>query len=158
MKDHPPLCDVHPPPPSKSKFCELHEKENSSGEQEVDSNASILRLHPRFITLEGKDNDEMVFGSVISSPRGNLSLQQALELANIYLDHAGKAQDVDISLVFCHDTEVSLLQAGKAAKHVHDQTMRYEIATGYIRLGRVLAIRGYRSEAQAIYKKAEKLG
>ncbi|KAF9349851.1 hypothetical protein BGX34_001564, partial [Mortierella sp. NVP85] len=100
----------------------------------------------------------MVFGSVISSPRGNLTLQQALELANIYLDHAGKAQDVDISLVFCHDTEVSLLQAGKAAKHVHDQTMRYEIATRYIRLGRVLAIRGHRSEAQAIYKKAEKLG
>ncbi|KAF9346331.1 hypothetical protein BGX34_004028, partial [Mortierella sp. NVP85] len=36
--------------------------------------------------------------------------------------------------------------------------MDHEIAFSYIRLGRVLAIRGYRKEAQAIYKKAEKLG
>lgn len=100
----------------------------------------------------------MMFGNVISSPRGNLSLQQALEIANIYLDHAGKAKNADIALVFCHDTEASLHQAGRAAKHAHDQTMHYEIATGYIRLGRVLAVRGCRKEAQAIYKKAEKFG
>jgi hypothetical protein len=100
----------------------------------------------------------MAFGSVISSPRGNLSLQQALEIANTYLDHAGKSQDVDIALVFCHDTEASLIQAGKAAKHAHDKSMDHEIVFCYIQLGRVLAIRGYRKEAQAIYKKAEKLG
>jgi len=101
----------------------------------------------------------MVFGSsVISSPRGNLSLQQALELANIYLDHAGKVHDVGIVLVLCHDTEASLLQAGKAAKHVLDKRMRLEVANGYIKLGRVLAIRGYLSEAGAFYKKAEKMG
>jgi hypothetical protein len=100
----------------------------------------------------------MIFGGVISSPRGNLSLQQALEVANTYLDHAGKTQDVDIALLFCHDTEASLIQAGKAAKHANNNSMDHEIAFGYIRLGRVLAIRGYRKEAQAIYKKAEKLG
>jgi len=100
----------------------------------------------------------MVFGSVISSPRGNLTLQQALEITNIYLDHAEKAQDADIVLVFCHDTETSLLQAGKAAKHTHDKTMDRDIATSYTRLGRVLAIRGYLTEAGAFYKKAEKLG
>jgi hypothetical protein len=100
----------------------------------------------------------MGFGSVISSPRGTLSLQQALELANIYLEHAGKTQDTDVSLVLCHDTEAALSQAKKGAKLGDDQTMRQGIASGYIGLGRVLEIRGRRSEAQAIYKKAEKLG
>jgi hypothetical protein len=100
----------------------------------------------------------MILGSVISSPRGNLSLQQALDLASAYLEQAGKAQDRDIVLVFCHDTEVSLFQARKASKRVDDQTMRHGVAMGYIRLGRVLAINGHLNEAKAIYKKAEKLG
>jgi hypothetical protein len=100
----------------------------------------------------------MGFGSVISSPRGNLTLQQALGLANVYLEYAGKAQDTDIALVLCHDTELALSQAKKGTKSGDDQTMRQEIATSYLGLGRVLAIRGYISEAQAIYKKAEKLG
>jgi len=101
----------------------------------------------------------MVFGSVISSSsRGNLTLQQALEIAHIYLEHAGKTKDPDIALVFCHDTEVSLSQARRAAKRSDDQAVRQEIATGYIGLGRVLEIRGHGSEAQAIFKKAEKLG
>ncbi|KAF9351382.1 hypothetical protein BGX34_000590, partial [Mortierella sp. NVP85] len=100
----------------------------------------------------------MGFGSVISSPRGNLTLQQALGLANVYLEYAGKAQDTDIALVLCHDTELALSQAKKGTKGGDDQTMRQEIATSYLGLGRVLAIRGYISEAQAIYKKAEKLG
>ncbi|KAF9361318.1 hypothetical protein BGX34_007209 [Mortierella sp. NVP85] len=99
-----------------------------------------------------------MFGIVITSPRGNLSLQQSLDLANIYLEFASKAQDPDIALTLCHDTEVSLLYAKKAAKHVEDKTVRHGIATGYIRLGRTLAIRGLLSESQAIYKKAEKLG
>ncbi|KAF9350565.1 hypothetical protein BGX34_001148 [Mortierella sp. NVP85] len=100
----------------------------------------------------------MGFGSVISSPRGSLTLQQALGLANIYLEHAGTVQDTDIALVLCHDTEAALSQAKKEAKHADDQTMRQGIASGYIGLGRVLEIRGRRTEAQAIYKKAEKLG
>ena len=74
------------------------------------------------------------------------------------MEQAVRAQDVDIALVFCHDTEASLHQARRAAKQAHDQAMRHEIAIGYIRLGRMLAIRGYFSEAKAIYKKAEKLG
>src|SRR4051812_21610366 len=100
----------------------------------------------------------MGFGSVVSSPRGNLTLHQALELANIYLEHAGKTQDTGIALVLCHDTEVALSQAKKGAKHGDAQTMRQGIASGYIGLGRVLEMRGRRNEAQAIYKKAEKLG
>jgi len=99
-----------------------------------------------------------MFGHVISNPRGNLSLEQALELANIYLEYAGKTKDPDVALVLCHDTEVSLFQAKKAAKHGDDQAVRQSIATGYIGLGKVLEIRGRRSEARAIFKKAEKLG
>jgi hypothetical protein len=99
-----------------------------------------------------------MFGHIVPNPRGSLSLEQALELANIYLEYAGKTKDPDVALVLCHDTEVSLFQAKKAAKHGDDQAVRQSIATGYIGLGRVLEIRGHRSEAQAIYKKAEKLG
>jgi len=99
-----------------------------------------------------------MFGHVVPNPRGNLSLQQSLDLANIYLDYAGKVQDPDIALVLCHDTEVSLFQAKRAAKHGHDQAVRQGIATAYIGLGRVLEIRGHRGEAQSLYKKAEKLG
>jgi hypothetical protein len=101
----------------------------------------------------------MVFGSVLSSSRGKLSHRQALELADIYLDHVGKTQDNDIVMVLCHDTEDSLHQAGKTAKHSRDnKNMRQDIATGYIKLGRALATRGYLTEAGAFYKKAEKLG
>jgi hypothetical protein len=100
----------------------------------------------------------MVFGHIVSSPRGNLSLQQSLELANVYLGNADKAQDPDIALVLCHDTEVSLFQAKKASKNAQDEVMRHGIATTYIGLGKVLDSRGHHSEAQAIYKKAEKLG
>jgi hypothetical protein len=81
-----------------------------------------------------------------------------LDLANIYLEHAGKAQDPEIALVLCHDTEVSLFQAKRAAKHAEDPTLRHGIATAYIGLGRVLDGQRREAEAKAIYKKAEKLG
>lgn len=100
----------------------------------------------------------MVFDSIVSSPRGNLSLQQVLNLANIYLENAGKAQDPDLALVLCHDTEVSLSKAKKSAKRTEDSAARHEIAVAYIGLGRVLDSRGRAREAQESYKKAEKLG
>jgi hypothetical protein len=98
----------------------------------------------------------MVFGSVLSSALGNLSHQKALELANIYLDHVEKTRDADIVMVLCHDTEASLHQARKTARH--NKTMQHKTATVYIRLGRVLAIQRYPKQAQAFYSKAEKLG
>ncbi|KAK3823023.1 MAG: WD40-repeat-containing domain protein [Benniella sp.] len=100
----------------------------------------------------------MVFGNVVSSQRGHLSPQQSLDLANIYLECAIKAQDADIALALCHDTEVSLFQAKKAVKHADDPTMRHGVGTAYIGLGRVLDKQGRISEAKTIYKKAEKLG
>ncbi|KAF9361499.1 hypothetical protein BGX34_007099, partial [Mortierella sp. NVP85] len=81
-----------------------------------------------------------------------------MEVANICLEHAGKAQDPDIALVFCHDTEVSLHQAVKVSQRADNQSRRHGVATVYIRLGRVLEDQGYLSTAKAIYKKAEKLG
>ncbi|KAK3807859.1 MAG: hypothetical protein J3Q66DRAFT_444916 [Benniella sp.] len=100
----------------------------------------------------------MVFGHIISSPRGSLSLQQTLNLANIYLENAKSVQDPDIALVLCHDAEVSLTQARKGARHAEDPITSDSIATAYISLGRILNSRGHTNEAMASYKKAEKWG
>jgi hypothetical protein len=100
----------------------------------------------------------MAFGSVISSPRGNLSLQQALDLANIYLENASKSTDPDITLVLCHDTEVSLSHVKKAAKNSEDKSVHGRISTVYVGLGDLLDSKGHRGEAQAFYKKSEKWG
>ncbi|KAF9346371.1 hypothetical protein BGX34_003930, partial [Mortierella sp. NVP85] len=100
----------------------------------------------------------MVFGSVISSPRGSLSLQKIINLANVYLENACKSTDPDILLVLCHDAEVSLTQARKTARSTEDKVMREGIATVYIGLGDLLDSRGHTNEAQAFYKKSEKWG
>jgi hypothetical protein len=100
----------------------------------------------------------MAFGSIISSPRGSLSLQQVLGLASIYLENARQTQDPNIALVLCHDTEVSLSQVKRAAKHTDDKAIRDGIATIYIKLGDLLDTQGHRDEAQAFYKKSEKWG
>jgi hypothetical protein len=100
----------------------------------------------------------MVFGSLITSPRGTLSLQQELRLANVYLENAYNEDDEDIALVLCHDTEVSLSQARKAVKRTEDQNVIEEIATAYMNLGNLLESQHRPREAQAIYMKAEKLG
>ncbi|KAI8348228.1 WD40-repeat-containing domain protein [Mortierella sp. GBAus27b] len=100
----------------------------------------------------------MVFGSIISSPRASLSLHQVLEVANTYLDIARNATDSTIALVFCHDTEVSLSQLKKVAKHTDDKDTRKDIAAIYIGLGKLLDTHGHRENAQAFYKKSEKWG
>jgi len=100
----------------------------------------------------------MVFGSVISSPRGNLSLQQQLDLANIYLSNAFQVTDPDIILVLCHDTEVSLTHVKKAAKRVEHGDMRSRIATVYANLSDLLDSQGHRAEAHVFHRKSEKWG
>ncbi|KAK3810958.1 MAG: hypothetical protein J3Q66DRAFT_390885, partial [Benniella sp.] len=98
----------------------------------------------------------MVLWSVISSPRASLSLQQVLDLANVYLENARKAVDPNIALVLCHDTEVSLSQVKRAAKHTNDTHMREDIASIYTELGDFLDTQGRKNEAQAFYKKSVK--
>ena len=83
---------------------------------------------------------------------------QALELANAYLATAHQASDPDIRLTLCHDTEVLLSQAKKVSKTTEHLSLREEIAIAYIELGRFLDNHGHCDEAQASYKKAEKLG
>jgi hypothetical protein len=100
----------------------------------------------------------MIFGLVTSSPRGDLSLQQSLELANVYLDYAEKTRDSVIAKVLCHDAEVSLFQAKKGAKHAEDKALQQGIGVAYIGLGKLLDKQRLSKEAKAIYKKAEKLG
>ncbi|KAI8357514.1 hypothetical protein B0O80DRAFT_424539 [Mortierella sp. GBAus27b] len=101
----------------------------------------------------------MALGSiVISSPRKNLSLQQLLDVAKAYLDHARNAEDPAIALVFCYDAELSISQAKKAAKHTDDKSVREGIASLYIGLGDLLESRGHQAEAQTYYKKSEKWG
>ncbi|KAF9353730.1 hypothetical protein BGX34_011403, partial [Mortierella sp. NVP85] len=99
----------------------------------------------------------MFGGSIISSPRDILTPIQALELANICLENASKTTDPYISLILCHDSEVSLSQAARGSKRFEVQGIQEGIAVAYDSLGRLLDSRGRRSEAHACYKKAEKL-
>jgi hypothetical protein len=101
---------------------------------------------------------EMFFGGIITSPRNNLSPQKTLDLAKAYLEVALKIEDKDIALVLCYDTEISLSQAKRAAKHKGDRAVIKEAAVTYINLGKFLASRGHSNEAKVSYKKAEKLG
>jgi hypothetical protein len=94
----------------------------------------------------------------VSSPLGSLSPLQALNLANIYLENACNTNDPAVTLVLCHDTEVSLARAKKAAKQTANQAVLERVAVSYISLGKLLERQGHSNGAQASYKKAEKLG
>ncbi|KAG0216685.1 hypothetical protein BGX31_000525, partial [Mortierella sp. GBA43] len=107
----------------------------------------------------------MVFSNIVPSHLGTLSLQQALDLTNVYLENAYKAKDSKVAMVLCHNAEVALSQAKKADKkytaHPGDtwyESMREGVAMAYIDLGKYLDGRGYPSEAIALCKKAEKWG
>jgi hypothetical protein len=65
----------------------------------------------------------MAFGTIISPPRGALTPQQVLHLANFYLENAHKETDLNVLLVLCHDAEVSLSHV-KRAKYTEDKDAR----------------------------------
>jgi len=100
----------------------------------------------------------MVFTGIVASPKGSLTLQQTLELANVYLENAFSANDPDIALVLCHNTEMSLSQAKKSVKQDKYPTVTEGIVAAYIGLGKLLESHGHVGGAQASFKKAEKLG
>lgn len=98
--------------------------------------------------------------SGFASSRSSLSPQQALKLANVYLVCARNEEDPDVSLILCHDTEISLSQAKKAVSRRaedHDAVVQ-GIAAAYVTLSALLEKRGRSNEAKAINKKASKLG
>jgi len=95
---------------------------------------------------------------VFNGPRGSLSSQQTLELANLYLEGAFNATAPDIAFVLCHDTEVSLSQAKKFAKKDKNATVTDGIAMAYIGLGKLFESLHHLTEAEASFKKAQKLG
>jgi len=107
----------------------------------------------------------MVFGSVVPSHLSALSIKQALELSNLYLENAYKAVDHDIALVLCHEAEAALSQAKSASKKLHIQpgdteyqAMRDGIATAYVDLNKLLEHKGHPDVAHAISKKGAKWG
>ncbi|KAK3828314.1 MAG: hypothetical protein J3Q66DRAFT_394610 [Benniella sp.] len=100
----------------------------------------------------------MVFSGIVSSPRGTLSSSQAMELARVCLEDANQIKGAKIPLVLCHATEVSLSQAKRTAKHADDPTLKDGIVNAYIGLGKLLHDRGRHVDAQASFKKAQKLG
>ncbi|KAG0227431.1 hypothetical protein BGX31_007005 [Mortierella sp. GBA43] len=106
-----------------------------------------------------------MFRNIVPSHLSSLSLQQALELTNVYLENAYRTKDLDVALVLCHEAEAALTQAKTAHKkypaHSSDtgyQHLREGLAAAYIDLGKYLDRRGYQKEGTAICKKAEKWG
>jgi hypothetical protein len=107
----------------------------------------------------------MAFGKIVPSHLGALSLKQALELTNLYLENAYKIADHDIALVLCHEAEVALSQAKSANKKIHAppedthyQVLRDGVAAAYIDLGKLLERKGYLDASHSICKKAAKWG
>ncbi|KAK3823242.1 MAG: WD40-repeat-containing domain protein [Benniella sp.] len=107
----------------------------------------------------------MLSRSIVPAPKSALTLHQALELTNVYLENAYRAMDSNIALVLCHDAEVALSQAKSANKKhpIHpkdpEHRMLYDgMTAAYIDLEKLLERQGYQAESQAIRKKAEKWG
>ncbi|KAG0004128.1 hypothetical protein BGZ65_000887, partial [Modicella reniformis] len=96
---------------------------------------------------------------IVPSLKNALSLQQVLELTNVYLENAYKTKDQDIALTLCHDAEVSVSQAKVAtkknrthSKDAEDQPLQNGIAAANIDR----PCQGYQDEAEMLCKKAEK--
>jgi len=100
----------------------------------------------------------MVFGSAVPSAGGTLTPQDFLELANFHLENAFSANNLSIALELCRHAEDSLSKAKKTAKNAHNQAVVQGVVYAYIGLGKLLESRGHVDGAQAIFKKAEKLG
>ncbi|KAK3823221.1 MAG: WD40-repeat-containing domain protein [Benniella sp.] len=119
---------------------------------------ALLAPHLTTVAAASSLVGAMMFGKIVESPRGSLSPQKALDLANIYLEAASTTEDPEIALVLCHDTEVSLSEAKKAVRRTGDHSTIERIASTYLGLGDLLKKRGFNSQAQVSYKKPKKLG
>jgi hypothetical protein len=100
----------------------------------------------------------MVLSNAFTSPRGNLSLQTSLGLAQMYLKCAQESTDNEAISVLCHDTKDALSQAKKVARKTKDESMNSVIAIIHNDLADLLDNQGHRDEAAAFRKKSEKWG
>lgn len=107
----------------------------------------------------------MLFSRIVPAPKSALSLRQALELTNAYLENAYKSADLDVALILCRDAEIALSRAKSTSKEypaglkdASYQSLRDGIAAAYIDLGKLLEKQGYKGAALNSYKKAEKWG
>ncbi|KAG0005501.1 hypothetical protein BGZ65_011016, partial [Modicella reniformis] len=94
----------------------------------------------------------------------SLSVQQRLELINIYLENASQTKDVDIVLTLCHDAENALLQAKNATKRSstypkdnREKDLHEGVAAAYNTLGNLLSASGFHEVANTFYRKANKV-
>ncbi|KAG0237761.1 hypothetical protein BGX31_003495 [Mortierella sp. GBA43] len=107
----------------------------------------------------------MVFHSATLSSRTTLSLQQSLELANLYLGNAQKTKDPEVVLELCNVTESVLSRTKRATKKPlspnmqdEDRALGDEIAVAFSNLAKLQESLGQSEKAQASYKKAAQRG
>ncbi|KAG0233892.1 hypothetical protein BGX31_004753 [Mortierella sp. GBA43] len=105
----------------------------------------------------------MLHRSIVPSPKAALSLQEVLQLTDIYLENAHKVTSNNVTLVLCHNAEVALSQVKSTSKKSsssdpEEQAMCQKMATAYYNLAKLLENLGHQDEAETFYKKCKKLG
>lgn len=117
---------------------------------------------PLSSTCRSKQQPTMGFDKKLTSFKGNLSTRQTLQLANFYLENAHKLTENSIVQVLCHDAELAITHASRAArwapKYAKDLDLRKNVAAAYSELANLQAVSGQLEKAQASKKHAEELG
>ncbi|KAK3823311.1 MAG: hypothetical protein J3Q66DRAFT_437695 [Benniella sp.] len=93
-----------------------------------------------------------------SSSRVALPAQHMLELANIHLENACKAQEKNspLALVHCDDALHYMKQAVKSSTKNADHPSPKDVAIAYCELGRLQALLGEEAKSRSSYRKARK--
>lgn len=106
----------------------------------------------------------MLFRKIVPSPKTALSPHQVLQLTNMFLENASKADDDDIALILCQHAEAALSEAKSTSKKASsssdpdDQVVSKNIAAAFYKLGNLLENHGYRDQAQVFFNKCKKWG
>ena len=105
-----------------------------------------------------------MFSSKISSSRSALLPRKELEIFKSFFEMACKATDPEIALVFCDEAEATLSQMKRALKEAElshtspDPSLRFDVATAYIKLSKLLQELKHFDKAKVTRSRAEKLG
>ncbi|KAG0248439.1 hypothetical protein BG011_010272, partial [Mortierella polycephala] len=103
------------------------------------------------------------FCSRFSTPRGNLSPQDALEFAKIHLENARKSNNPNLISTLCADADAALSRIKRSVRKalilsqsVNDQALCNGIVIVYVEHGKLFDRMGSRDKAQASFDKAKK--